>query len=217
MRPYVYLAAAVTVDGRIASKTGYSRLSCPVDLKRLHALRAKVDAVLVGAGTVKIDNPRLTVRYVEGRNPVRVIVDGSLSVPQSARVFDSSAPTIVLTTEKAPREKVAALRERGVEVIQFPGDAVPLREALERLYASGIRSVLVEGGGRINWQMLSQCLVDELVITVTPYAFGAGTSLLEGPGYDDVESAPFRLRLLSAEICECGQEVVLRYRVECKQ
>ena len=217
MRPYVYLAAAITVDGRIASRSGYSRLSCPMDLKRLHALRAKVDAVVVGAGTVKADNPRLTVRYVQGRNPMRVVVDGSLSVPMSAKVFDSSAPTIVLTTERAPDERVATLRERGVEVIRFPGDSVPLREALERLYASGVRSVLVEGGGHVNWQMLSQCLVDELIVTVTPYAFGAGTSLLEGPGYDDAESAPFKLRLLSAEVCECGQEVVLRYRVECKQ
>ena len=217
MRPYVYLAAAITIDGRIASKTGYSRLSCPIDLRRLHELRAKVDAVLVGAGTIRVDNPRLTVRYVQGRNPVRVVVDGALSAPLDARVFDSSAPTVVLTTENAPRDKVNALRERGVQVIEFPGDAVPLGKALEMLYSMGIRSVLVEGGGRINWQMLSQCLVDELVITVTPYAFGAGTSLLEGPGFDDVESAPFRLRLQSAEICECGQEVVLRYRVECKR
>ncbi|MEM3326316.1 MAG: dihydrofolate reductase family protein, partial [Thermoproteus sp.] len=99
MRPYVYLAAAITIDGRIASKTGFSRLSCPIDLKRLHALRAKVDAVLVGARTVLVDNPRLTVRYVEGRNPIRVVVDGSLSLPPDLRVFDKSAPTIVLTTE----------------------------------------------------------------------------------------------------------------------
>lgn len=217
MRPYVYLAAAITIDGRIASKTGFSRLSCPVDLKRLHALRAKVDAVLVGAKTVLVDNPRLTVRYVEGRNPIRVVVDGSLSLPPDLRVFDNSAPTIVLTTERAPPERIAALESRGVKVLKFPSGSVPLREALEALYSMGVKSVLVEGGGHVNWQMLSQCLVDELIITVTPYAFGSGTSLLEGPGYKDVDEAPFRLELKSAEVCECGQEVVLRYRVNCKQ
>lgn len=217
MRPYVYLAAAVTIDGRIASKTGYSKLSCPVDLRRLHELRAKVDAVLVGARTVRVDNPRLTVRYAQGKNPVRVVVDGALALPLDMRVFDGSAPTVVLTTERAPKDKAEALRERGVQVLEFPGDRVPLDEALRRLYSMGIKSVLVEGGGQINWQMLSRCLVDELIITVTPYALGAGTSLFEGPGFDDVESAPFRLRLQSAEICECGQEVVLRYKVECKK
>lgn len=216
MRPYVYLVAAVTIDGRIASKTGYSKLSCPIDLRRLHELRGRVDAVMVGAGTVRVDNPRLTVRYVQGKNPVRVVVDGALSLSPEMRVFDNSAPTILLTTERAPREKVDVFARKGVRVVQFPGDSVPLREALEMLYKEGVKTVLVEGGGHVNWQILSQCLADELIITVTPYAFGAGTSLLEGQGYADTESAPFKLRLISAEVCECGQEVVLRYKVECK-
>ena len=86
MRPYVYLAAATTLDGRIASATGYSRLSCPIDLRRLHELRARVDAVIVGANTAIVDNPRLTVRYVEGRNPMRVLIDGALKVPTSLRM-----------------------------------------------------------------------------------------------------------------------------------
>lgn len=215
MRPYVYLAAAVTVDGRIASKSGYSRLSCPYDLRRLHQLRASVDAVLVGARTVAVDNPRLTVRYVEGRNPARVVVDGALSAPLSSKVFDGSAPTIVLASAEAPEDKKKGLAERGIKVLEFEGSRVPLGRALERLYDMGLKKLLVEGGGAINWQMLNECLVDELVVTVTPYVFGAGRSLAEGPGYANPEEAPFELKLLSAEICGCGQEVVLRYKVEC--
>lgn len=217
MRPYVYLVSAITIDGRIASKTGFSKLSCPYDLKRLHELRARVDGVMVGARTVLVDDPLLTVRYAQGRNPARVIVDGSLSIPLNARVLGGEAPTIVLTTSGAPRKKIKALEDMGVKVLVFDGPQVPLKEALERLYDMGIRSLLVEGGGRVNWQMLDQCLVDELAVTVTPYLFGAGVSLAEGPGYADIEEAPFRLELLSAERCQCGQEVVLRYRVICKK
>ncbi|MEM1638253.1 MAG: dihydrofolate reductase family protein, partial [Pyrobaculum sp.] len=121
MRPRVYMMAAVTVDGRIASKTGYSKLSCPYDLRRLHAMRAMVDAVVVGANTAITDNPRLTVRYAEGRNPIRVLIDGALRAPTDLRLFDKSAPTIVFTTSKAPSEKIKELQEKGVEVIVTEG------------------------------------------------------------------------------------------------
>ncbi|ACB40660.1 2,5-diamino-6-(ribosylamino)-4(3H)-pyrimidinone 5'-phosphate reductase [Pyrobaculum neutrophilum] len=217
MRPYVYLAAAATIDGRIASKTGYSRLSCPHDLRRLHALRAAVDAVIVGANTAIVDNPRLTVRYVEGRNPLRVLIDGSLKAPTDLRMFDSSSPTIVFTTRKAPPEKAAELKARGVEVYVAEGDQVDPAEVLNVLYQRGVRKALLEGGGRTNWEFLSKCLVDEIVLTVTPYVFGSGVSLVEGAGFPTKEDAPFTLTLTSIKLCECGQEVVLTYRVRCKQ
>lgn len=137
MKPYVYLAVATTIDGRIASKTGYSRLSCPYDLKRLHALRARVDAVVVGANTAVVDNPRLTVRYVEGRNPIRVLIDGRLKAPLTLRLFDKSAPTLVFTTSKAPVEKISQLEEAGVEVYVYQGEEVDPRWVLEKLRERG--------------------------------------------------------------------------------
>ncbi|MEM0244488.1 MAG: dihydrofolate reductase family protein, partial [Zestosphaera sp.] len=86
-RPYVRVYATMSVDGKIASKTGDSRLSCPYDKLRLHSMRSIVDGVMVGANTVIRDNPQLTVRLVEGRNPVRVVVDGSLKIPLNAKVL----------------------------------------------------------------------------------------------------------------------------------
>lgn len=216
MKPYVVVMAATAVDGRIASRTRYSRLSCPHDLRRLHEARASADAVLVGAGTAIADNPRLTVRYAQGRNPTRVLVDGALRVPLDLRIFDGAAPTVVFTTARAPSEKVEELRRRGVEVLVAGEERVDLADVMGELARRGLVKVLVEGGGSVIWQILNGCLADELVVTVTPHLLGAGVSLAEGPGYDRPEEAPFSLQLQGVSMCQCGNEVVLRYRVSCK-
>jgi len=217
MRPYVYLAAAATIDGRIASATGFSRLSCPHDLRRLHALRASVDAVIVGANTAIVDNPRLTVRYVEGRNPIRVLIDGALRAPPNLRIFDTSAPTLVFTTTRASPEKIEELRSRSVEVHVVDGESVDPANVLQTLYKRGVKKVLLEGGGKTNWEFLKRCLVDEIILTITPYVFGNGVSLIDGEGYSTTEEAPFSLSLISIKLCECGREVVLTYKINCKQ
>jgi 2,5-diamino-6-(5-phosphoribosylamino)pyrimidin-4(3H)-one reductase (EC 1.1.1.-) len=217
MRPYVYLAAATTIDGRIASATGFSRLSCPHDLRRLHALRASVDAVIVGANTAIVDNPRLTVRYVEGRNPIRVLIDGALRAPPNLRIFDTSAPTLVFTTTRASPEKIEELRSRGVEVHVVDGESVDPATVLQTLYKRGVRKVLLEGGGKTNWEFLKRCLVDEIILTITPYLFGNGVSPIDGEGYSTTEEAPFSLSLISIKLCECGREVVLTYKTNCKK
>jgi 2,5-diamino-6-(ribosylamino)-4(3H)-pyrimidinone 5'-phosphate reductase len=217
MRPYVYLAAAATIDGRIASAIGFSRLSCPHDLRRLHAMRASADAVIVGANTAIVDNPRLTVRYVEGRNPIRVLIDGSLRAPPNLRIFDTSAPTLVFTTTRASPEKIEELRSRSVEVHVIDGESVDPANVLQTLYKRGVRKVLLEGGGKTNWEFIKRCLVDEIILTITPYVFGNGVSLIDGEGYSTTEEAPFSLSLISIKLCECGREVVLTYKINCKQ
>lgn len=214
-RPYVVIVSAVTIDGRIASKTGYSRLSCPFDLKRLHEVRASVDAIMVGANTVIMDNPSLTPRYVKAvKNPIRVIIDGRLRIPLNANVVvNREAQTIVVTTNKAPSDKVEELRRRGVEVWFMGYDKVDLRRTLERLYdEKDVRRVLVEGGGHLNWELIKEGLIDEIRLTVSPYVFGAGTSFLEGNGYPTTAEGP-RLRLDSVKVCECGNEVIITWRV----
>ena len=102
-------------------------------------------------------------------------------------MFDNSAPTLVFTTAKAPAEKIVELRARGVEVYVADGEKVDPAWVLSTLYQRGVRKVLLEGGGRTNWEFLHRCLVDEVVLTITPYIFGRGVSLVEGEGYPTKE------------------------------
>lgn len=134
MRPYVIIVSAMSIDGRIASKTGYSRLSCPFDLKRLHEVRASVDAIMVGANTIINDDPALTPRYVKAdRNPIRVVIDGRLRIPITARVItNKEAPTIIVTTESAPANKLAEIKGLGVEVWVVGKERVDLGKTLDQ-------------------------------------------------------------------------------------
>ena len=215
-RPYLIVYSTMTVDGRLASKTRFSQLSCPHDLRRLHELRAWSDAVMVGANTVIIDDPSLRVKYVHGRNPDRVVVDGLLRTPVSARVYTlKTAKTIVFTTRRAPIDKVEALKELGVEVIVV-GDEPPIdmRLVMEALYDRGYRRVMAEGGGTLLWSLFKDSVVDELWVTLAPYIFGGrdAVSLVEGEGFCSTEDA-VKLEPLSLKLCECGKEVHIRYRV----
>jgi len=216
-RPYVIVFSTMTVDGKIASRTRFSQLSCPHDLRRLHELRASSDAVMVGANTVIIDDPSLRVKYVEGRNPVRVVVDGLLRTPLNARVYTlRMAPTLVLTTMKAPPEKIQALRAQGVEVaVLGEGPLIDMAEAAEALYERGLRKVMVEGGGTLLWSLFKARVVDELWVTIAPYVFGGtgAVSLVMGEGFESTEDA-VKLKPLQVMLCECGKEVHIKYRVE---
>ncbi len=212
-RPYVAVYSTMTIDGRIASRTGFSKLSCPYDLKRLHSVRASSDAIIVGANTVIVDDPLLTVRYVKGRNPVRVIIDGSLRTNPSARVYNTlnEAKTIVYTSKKSDKKKKEILRRKGVEVVELSDDVLlDVLSILEDLYMRGVRRVLVEGGGRTIWSFISRRVVDELMITIAPYVFGNGVSVVEGGGFNDITDA-LSFKLAELRICECGKELHVRY------
>ncbi len=216
-RPYVRVYATTSVDGKIASRTGDSRLSCPYDKLRLHSMRAIVDGVMVGANTVIRDNPQLTVRLVKGKNPVRVIIDGSLKIPLNARVLDvSEAPTIIVTSSTAKQEKIEQLRSLGVDVIVIESESslVDMSKALEALHDKGLRDLLVEGGGTLLWHLISKKLVDELRITISPYVIGGKDSvaLVGGEGFGDL-SEWLRLKLINYKICKCGDEIHLIYKV----
>lgn len=215
-KPYVIVFSTMTADGKIASKTRFSQLSCPADLKRLHRLRAECGAVMVGANTVIIDDPSLRLKYFEGPNPVRVVVDGRLRSPVNARVFDTRiSRTILLTTEAAPAEKVEELRRRGVEVVVFPGGPIiDMKIAMEKLYQLGVRRLLVEGGGTLTWHLFKDGVVDEFRVTIAPFVFGGveSVSIVMGNGFETTEDA-VKLKLLNVEVCECGNEVHIAYKV----
>jgi 2,5-diamino-6-(ribosylamino)-4(3H)-pyrimidinone 5'-phosphate reductase len=209
VRPRVIINAAMSVDGKIALSDGESvRLSNEEDLGRVHRLRAAVDAILVGVGTVLKDDPKLTVKpeYAKGRNPLRVVLDSGGKVPESARVLDGSAPTLIVTSEECDRSFPHA------EVLRLGKDEVDLLVLLDRLAARDVKTILVEGGSTVIWSFLREGLADELKVFVSSRVLGghAAPTLAGGQGITSLDEAP-RLRLERVE--RLGDGALLEYTV----
>ena len=212
MRPQVILNAAMSVDGKIASKSGDSKLSCEEDWIRVHELRKSVDAIMVGINTVMEDNPSLTVHKIPcNKNPVRVVVDSKARIPADARVLNKDAPTIIAVSEKAPQEKIKVL-EKEAEVIICGKNRVDLKKLLEELYNLGVKKLLLEGGGTLNWSMLRNRLVDEIRIAVAPVIVGGSKAitLVEGEGFELVRNG---VKLKLTKYYKVGEDLVLEYKV----
>ena len=210
-RPYVILNSAMSLDGRIGGKDERIRFSNELDKKRVHRLRAGVDAVMVGINTVVSDDPHLTVKYAEGKNPVRIVVDSGARIPASARVLDGMAKTIVAVSEKAcenERDKIRNLSEKAeFVVLKCCGDnKVDLRGLLEVLHEKGIKKLLLEGGGALNRSMLEAGLVDEVFITVAPVFIGDGVNLVSG-------SLDNRINLKFKDLLVLEDRIVLHYLI----
>jgi diaminohydroxyphosphoribosylaminopyrimidine deaminase/5-amino-6-(5-phosphoribosylamino)uracil reductase len=173
-RPVVTLGYAQTLDGRLATSTGSSQwISAPESLRYAHELRAEHDAIMVGAGTVCTDDPRLTVRLAAGRNPLRVVVDSTLRTPLTAAVLtEGAAPgTVFAVTDRVSAAKRDKVRALGATVLCLPTDAggrVGLIALLAALHKMGIGSVLGEGGAQLITALLQVRLVDRLVVCVAP-------------------------------------------------
>lgn len=211
-RPYVILNAAMTLDGKIATIAGDSKISSEADLIRLHKLRTEVDAVMVGAGTVLADDPSLTVRLVRGKNPIRLVVDGEAKIPVKAKVLDCSAKTIVAILRTAKKQKIDKLRAAGAEIIIFGGTKIDLLSLLEGLYSRGFRKLLLEGGSTLNWCMLEQGLVDEVQVAVSPKLVGGerAKTLVGGAGFSKIKES---VKLKLSKVKRIGSEILLIYRV----
>ncbi|MEM2223269.1 MAG: 2,5-diamino-6-(ribosylamino)-4(3H)-pyrimidinone 5'-phosphate reductase [Acidilobaceae archaeon] len=201
MRPYVIIFSTETIDGRIASRTGYSKLSCFEDLKLLHSFRAHSDGVMVGANTVILDNPSLTVRFSHGSSSFRIVVDPSLRVPPNSKIFDTPGRGVLVTLETWSLENLRDYIIRGVIVVKAGLDRLDLKKALVELYKLGVKRLLVEGGGILNCTLLAEGLVDEVHITIAPYIFGSGVSLASCKAFDG-ETSRVELALISyKEVC----------------
>ena len=175
-RPITVGHLGQSLDGFIATASGDSQwVTGPENILHMHRLRALCDAVIIGAGTVEADNPRLTTRLVEGSNPLRVIIDPACRLPAAHAVFsDRQAPTVRAAI--AGMATAAAARERGEEVLEVRacGDGLDLGDLLHQLRARGHRRILVEGGGVTVSSFLEAGLLDRLHITVAPLLIGAG-------------------------------------------
>lgn len=195
-RAHVTLKAAMTLDGKIATRTGQSRwITGEVARADVHEVRNRVDAVLVGAGTVVADDPVLTTRGVPGgRDAVRIVLDGRLRMSPRARMLcsGSAAPTLIGTTRDAPRSRARALQAAGATILYLPGrdGRVNLRALLRMLPRYGVLSVLVEGGADTHAGFLRAGLCDRLRLYVAPLALGgAAPGWLGGEGASSLASA----------------------------
>jgi diaminohydroxyphosphoribosylaminopyrimidine deaminase/5-amino-6-(5-phosphoribosylamino)uracil reductase len=212
--PYVILKSALTLDGRTATHTGESQWISGVESRlAVHRLRDKVDAVMVGIGTVLKDDPRLTTRLPEGgRDPLRLIVDTDLRIPETAAVLDpgSNAPTLLAVTSRAPAEKLARLQARGVQILSVAEEAgkLDLGDLLRQLGARGVQSILLEGGARLNAAALEAGIVDRVMLFVAPILFGGseGPGLFAGSGVARLAEA---IRLADIRVGRSGEDILI--------
>jgi 2,5-diamino-6-(ribosylamino)-4(3H)-pyrimidinone 5'-phosphate reductase len=208
MRPTVTVNCAMTADGKIAGRSRKQlRISSTEDLERVKRLRAATDAILVGVGTVLADDPHLTVKNgLPENNPLRVVLDSRGRTPKGARVLDGRARTLVATSEECRASWPAA------EVVRVGRDQVDLELLLEHLYGTGIRTLMIEGGGETIFSFFERGLVDRYCVFVGSLIVGGRTSPTpaDGEGFEDGRLA--RLRLVSSE--HLGDGVLLTYEVD---
>jgi 2,5-diamino-6-(ribosylamino)-4(3H)-pyrimidinone 5'-phosphate reductase len=210
-RQYVILSAAMSIDGKIATRTHQSKLSSRRDLVRVHRLRSKVDAVIIGKNTVFDDNPLLTVRHVKGKNPIRIVLDPKASIPFTSKIVKTARkiPTLVIVSKTASKKNVQKLQDK-VDIIVCGQNRIDLKKLLRILKSRGIKKILLEGGGITNWYFFKEKLVDEIILTVSPFILGGkdAISLVEGFGFDKImKSRSFKLK----KIDRMRNEVVLYY------
>ena len=211
-KPYVILSAAISIDGKISTSSGDSKLSSSEDFVRLHKLRSKVDGIIVGKNTVMKDDPLLTVRYTKGKNPVRIILDSKGDISSKSKILQTSKkiPTIIAVSKNITKSNLQKLNKFPVEVIITGQKSVNIKSLLKKLSAKNMNTLLVEGGGMINWEFVKQNLFDEMIITLSPYLIGGNDaiSLVQGSGFDKISKSP-HLRLKS--IKRLKNHLVLNY------
>jgi|TARA_B100000809_G_scaffold153827_1_gene151207 2,5-diamino-6-(ribosylamino)-4(3H)-pyrimidinone 5'-phosphate reductase len=211
-KPYVILSAATSVDGKIATKTGDSNLSSKQDKVRLHKLRSKVDAILIGKNTVLLDNPLLTVRYTKGKNPIRIILDSKGTISKKSKILQTSnkIPTIIAVSKKISKPNFDKLCKFPVDIIVAGKNSVNIKLLMKKLSDKKINTILVEGGGTINWEFIKHDLFDELIITLSPFLIGGNDaiSFVQGKGFKKISNSP-NLHLKS--IKRLKNHIVLNY------
>ncbi|HCF99951.1 MAG TPA: 5-amino-6-(5-phosphoribosylamino)uracil reductase [Chloroflexi bacterium] len=212
--PRVTLKIAQTLDGRVATRTGDSRWITGDEARaEAHRLRAENDAVLVGIGTVVADDPELTVRHVEGKNPLRVILDSRLSIRRNAKVLRTEEAATVIATIASSDSARRRLIERSGATILVAGDEdghVSLSDLLSQLATMGVSRLLVEGGPTVATEFLKQRLVDHVVALIAPAILGAGIDAVQDLGATRVAE---RIRLEVESIETLGVDLVLRAEV----
>jgi 2,5-diamino-6-(ribosylamino)-4(3H)-pyrimidinone 5'-phosphate reductase len=215
----IIVNSAMTVDGKIATHQGDSAISSKDDLIRVHKLRDSVDGIIVGISTVLADNPRLTIRLgrkrPKERHLTRIIIDSTGRIPIDSQILRtaSNIKTIVAVTKLAHTNVIRKIKKTGAIVIVAGTHTVDLKKVVWTVQRMGIKKILVEGGGEINWSLFRLGIVNELIVTMAPRIVGGrrAITLVEGEGYSRV-SQGIKLQLKKVRMQNSG-EVVLHYKL----
>jgi len=204
-RPFVTLKIAQTADGYVAAPNGDSKWITSKEARTMvHRWRSKTDAVMVGRNTAMMDNPSLTVRFTEGRQPRRVVIDGPLELPRNLNLFSDQyeEKTVIVTHNREKAETEADPMLKMLQSNYFRGEIITvdkknghtdLRQSLKALAGIGITSLLAEGGSELSSALLTAGLVDRLQLFIAPKLLGGGSKSLRGFGINRMEDlVPFR-------------------------
>ncbi|RLD11193.1 MAG: bifunctional diaminohydroxyphosphoribosylaminopyrimidine deaminase/5-amino-6-(5-phosphoribosylamino)uracil reductase RibD, partial [Chlamydiae bacterium] len=194
--PFVHAKWAMTLDGKIATRTGSSKwISCDKSRKFVHNLRAEYDAIMTGSGTILKDDPQLNVR-LEGkwRQPVKIIIDSLCRTPVEAKILKSGAETIIACGKNAPVEKIQLLENAGARIIKVSvgaNDKIILPELFKKLAAENISSIFVEGGGSLLGALFDNHLINKVSVFIAPKIIGGQNSLspIGGIGIEEIANA----------------------------
>jgi diaminohydroxyphosphoribosylaminopyrimidine deaminase/5-amino-6-(5-phosphoribosylamino)uracil reductase len=208
-QPFVAMKMAMSADGKTATRTGDSRwISGAKARDFVHRMRSGFDAVMVGAGTIKTDDPELTT-HGKGRNPWRIIVDGRLSMPLDARLLKNmDGKTIVVISGKAEQAKALAIQRAGARVLVCGSGPVDLRKLVAALGAMGIKRILIEGGSELNAAAMAAGIVDRLYLFIAPKIIGGKDAkpVIGGRGIGKMGDAP---RLEGMRMRRIGEDLLL--------
>jgi 2,5-diamino-6-(ribosylamino)-4(3H)-pyrimidinone 5'-phosphate reductase len=217
-RPHVLMMSEITADGKLTLKKGASSkilmkyMAHETELL-LHNTRAEYDAIMVGANTIRIDNSFLTVRYVKGKSPLRVIPCSMADIPLDSNVLGPDAPTAIAVCEAAPVERIEAIKQKGASVIIAGKTHVDLPLLMKILKEKfGVNKLMIEGGPTLNWHMLHDQLVDEIRLIHLPFIVGGSdTPSLVGGMHINTEDEMIRLTLKKFYLC--GSNLVSEFDV----
>jgi diaminohydroxyphosphoribosylaminopyrimidine deaminase/5-amino-6-(5-phosphoribosylamino)uracil reductase len=210
--PFVILKIAQSLDGKIATAQGESRwITGKKAREHVHKLRNKIDALLVGIGTVQKDNPSLTCRIPGGRNPYRIIVDSSLQISLNAKVLRfNDGKTIIATTKSANKGKIRSIISKGNTVLVTSERAgkVDLKQLMQKLGKLDITSIMIEGGSSINASALSSGIVDKVMFFTSPIIIG-GIDAVSSIGGKSLSSLKKAVRIKNIQVSSIGDDILV--------
>jgi diaminohydroxyphosphoribosylaminopyrimidine deaminase/5-amino-6-(5-phosphoribosylamino)uracil reductase len=222
--PFVITKFAMSLDGKIATKDGDSKWISGYESRHyVHRLRHTVDAIMVGANTVVVDDPQLSARRCSGKGgktrvqPLRIIIDGKGKTPASARIFKEPGKTLIVTAQPVDEEKAKALQEAGAEIVELPAkeDIIDLKELFKLLGKRQITSILVEGGSRVFGSLFDNYLVDKVLVYVAPIIIG-GEKARNAVGGDGVSKIADAMHLRNVHMECSGSDMLISGYVQKK-